>query len=93
MKICTGYVDNELLHWLESCIIGTCKGFQDPTDIANDIQKSGKSGFSVKRISGRNFLVSVPDRKFYEESKGNSWCWLTRWFDHIQEWFLNAGMN
>ncbi|XVF20744.1 hypothetical protein REPUB_Repub12eG0029400 [Reevesia pubescens] len=61
MNSCNGVVDNETIHKLESCLVGIARDYYEPCSLLENFKMSGVFDISVKKMSGKQFLIEFED--------------------------------
>ncbi|KAK6274482.1 hypothetical protein POUND7_004191 [Theobroma cacao] len=56
-KICSGFIENENLHWLERALVGVCKKYSEPEDVEKLMREDGRNGISIRRVVGCHDLI------------------------------------
>ncbi|KAK6263362.1 hypothetical protein QUC31_009178 [Theobroma cacao] len=56
-KICSGFLENENLHWLERALVGVCKKYSEPEDVEKLMREDGRNGISIRRVVGCHDLI------------------------------------
>ncbi|XVF28563.1 hypothetical protein REPUB_Repub15cG0040600 [Reevesia pubescens] len=91
-KSCSGVIEEEALHSLESCVIGVERDYETNTLLEN-FRINGVSEVSLKKISGRQFLIMFEDKEFMSAMEEQQWCWLKEWFVEITLWSENFSLK
>ncbi|XVF15627.1 hypothetical protein REPUB_Repub09cG0170500 [Reevesia pubescens] len=88
MNTCLGEVDVEAMHKLEKCLIGTTMDYYESRTIMEIFRISGVFDITVKKISGRQFLIEFEDDEVRNTMESQGWTWLKEWFIDIEPWSI-----
>ncbi|XVF22173.1 hypothetical protein REPUB_Repub12eG0150900 [Reevesia pubescens] len=86
LKTCIGEVDNEAIHRLERCVIGTARDYYETRTIMENFRMSGVFDITAKKISGKQFLLEFEEEEVRDKMEESNWVWLKEWFVEIEPW-------
>ncbi|XVF07730.1 hypothetical protein REPUB_Repub06bG0165000 [Reevesia pubescens] len=83
---CLGVVDEEAIHKLENCLVGVARDYYETGSLMENFRMSGVFDVSVKKISGRQFLIEFEDIDLRNKMEEQNWTWLKEWFVELENW-------
>ncbi|XVF17060.1 hypothetical protein REPUB_Repub10bG0084600 [Reevesia pubescens] len=83
---CIGVIDEEKVQWLQRTLIGRCKGSSNEEVLLDVMENSGIKDVTIRRFSGRDFLITVEDMETFNRDKQKGWDRFCNWFDNITQW-------
>ncbi|XVF28964.1 hypothetical protein REPUB_Repub15cG0078800 [Reevesia pubescens] len=87
MKSCLRVVEEEeAIHKLENCSVGVARDYCETGSLMENFRMSEVFDISIKKISGRQFLIEFEDIEVRNKMEEQNWLWLKEWFVEIETW-------
>ncbi|XP_039009683.1 uncharacterized protein LOC120138181 [Hibiscus syriacus] len=84
-------VDNDKLLVLSKYLGGWCKNFIKISNLANQMQAKGLTGFSIMRAAGNVVLMVFKDSASLRSVKNDKSKTLAKWFSKVEAWLESLG--
>ena len=75
-KSCNAFVDSEVIHRMELCVVGRAKGLYSVEWLQEYFGTQGIYNVFTKKISAKHFLIEFPNEETVEMVKQKDWEWL-----------------
>ncbi|XVF23991.1 hypothetical protein REPUB_Repub13aG0087900 [Reevesia pubescens] len=92
-KVCVAKVEVEALHRLEKCLIGVASDFYEADFLLEKINFGRLGSVSMKKISGKHFILEFEDDATRLLVLNGEWYWLKEWFSDIFPWSLDFSVK
>ncbi|XVE95099.1 hypothetical protein REPUB_Repub02eG0067400 [Reevesia pubescens] len=85
-KVCLAEVEEDSLLRLGKCLIGIAIGIFEAEFLMDKFKAEGVAGVSVKKISGKHFLIEFDEDVARLKLLNGDWPWLSEWFSECFPW-------
>ncbi|KAE8668156.1 Small nuclear ribonucleoprotein family protein [Hibiscus syriacus] len=81
-----GVVDDDKLLVLSNCLVGRCKNLVKISNLANQMQAKGLTGFLIMRAAGNAVLLVFEDSASLRNVQIDKSEILAKWFSRVEAW-------